>query len=394
MSLFAAVMTGKGTAAISTIQVFGGTADALISKIFKAVGSEPVEFRPGTISLGTICENNETIDQVTIGCEDSDCFAINCHGNPLIVSGIMQLLGRHGVTLLTAEQLLAKILLSREPNDTIAVEAKLAQLKAKTIQGTKIIANQVKGGLSERLKQWRDDIDTKSLEEISGQIDKILTDSLTAKLIITGCSVAIAGPPNTGKSTLLNCLAGRQKAIVTDIRGTTRDWVSAQCQIGPLSAELIDTAGLDEGLLAGTEHDIEKATQQKTAEVMERANLILVVLDSSQSASQVDAALPGTTTDKRVVTVLNKSDLPTVLNANQLPRALQDAVRISAKFGTGVEELRGKVQQVLGVADFDLQSTVCFTERQEDLLRELRRAKSRQQAASTLTELLNGKLAV
>ena len=255
MSVFAAVMTGKGTAAISTIQLFGDAAEAITKKIFKPTGSKPAEFKTGKILLGAIIDpaRQETIDQVTIGCEGPEAIAIHCHGNPLIVEMIMQLLQRNGVTLLTAEELLAKILTAQKPISTIAVEAKLTQLKAQTIQGTKIIANQIEGGLSKKAEQWLQNINAISLEEIVSDAEQILRDSQIAKLIINGCTVAIAGPPNTGKSTLLNCLAGRQKAIVSDIKGTTRDWVSARCQIEPLSIELIDTAGLDEKLVSAPE---------------------------------------------------------------------------------------------------------------------------------------------
>ena len=158
----------------------------------------------------------------------------------------MRLLSRQGVTPLDAEELLAKILSSRQGATAIEIEAKLAQLKAKTLAGAKIIASQIRGGLSEKVRRWLENIDAMSLDEIKSQAREILERSQTAKLIIYGARAVIAGPPNSGKSTLLNCFAGRQKAIVTDIKGTTRDWVSAQCRIGPLSVELIDTAGLDE----------------------------------------------------------------------------------------------------------------------------------------------------
>jgi len=105
MSVFAAVMTGKGTAAISTIQVFGDAAEAITKKLFKPTGSKPAEFKTGKVLLGAIIDpaRQETIDQVTIGCEGPESIAIHCHGNPLIVEMIMQLLQRNGATLLTAE---------------------------------------------------------------------------------------------------------------------------------------------------------------------------------------------------------------------------------------------------------------------------------------------------
>ena len=118
-------MTGKGTGAISTVQVFGDSAEAVVKKIFKPTGTKPAEFKTGEILLGTITDGNETIDQVTIGCEQANSFAINCHGNPLIVADIMRLLQRCGATLLTAEQLLTKIISAQKAINTIAVSAEI-----------------------------------------------------------------------------------------------------------------------------------------------------------------------------------------------------------------------------------------------------------------------------
>jgi tRNA modification GTPase len=396
MTAFAAVMTGKGTAAISTIQVFGDAAQAITKKIFKPAGSKSAEFKTSKILLGAIIDpqQREAIDQVTIGCEGSESIAIHCHGNPLIVEMIMQLLQRNGVTLLTAEELLAKILAAQKSISTIAVETKLAQLKAQTIQGTKIIANQIDDGLSRKATQWLQNINAISLEEIISDAEQILRDSQIAKLIIYGCTAVLAGPPNTGKSTLLNCLAGRQKAIVSEIKGTTRDWVSARCQIEPLSIELIDTAGLDEKLTSAPKNTIEKAAQEKTVEMLDRADLILLVLDNSQDENPIDGCLVKKTANRKVLTILNKSDLPPRFDASKLPKILGDTIQISAKFGTGIENLTQKILEICGVADFDLHTPVCFTPRQEKLLNQLTKVKSKRKATSLITELLNGQIGV
>ena len=391
--VFAAVMTGQGTGAISTIQVFGDSAEAIIRKIFKPTGTKPAKFKTGEILLGTIIDGSKTIDQVTIGCEQDNTFAINCHGNPLIVEMIMQLLQRCGATLLTAEQLLTKILISKKHLETIAVESTLAQLKAKTIQGTKIIANQIDAGLCKKAQDWLKNIDEIPLENIRYEAMQILQKSQAAKLIIFGCTAILIGPPNSGKSTLLNYLAGRDKAIVTDIKGTTRDWVTAQCQIAPLALKLIDTAGLDEEFL-GPKDTVEKAAQKKTAEILEQADLVLLVLDNSQPAEELDESLVEKIADKRVITVLNKCDLPAKFDIGKLPETMSNAVQISAKEGTGIENLTDEIRQICGVADFDLQTTVCFTDRQENLLKQLQNAESNPQAASILTELLNGRISV
>ncbi|MFC1603989.1 GTPase [Planctomycetota bacterium] len=392
MSIFAAVMTGKGTGAISTIQVFGDSADAVIQKVFKPAGTKPSKFKTGEILLGTIIDDAEVIDQVTIGCEGPDTFAINCHGNPLIVEIIMQLLQHHGAKLVTAEQLLTKTLSAQERNNTIAVEAKLAQANARTLQGTKIITNQIDGGLTKKVTNWLESIDEISLETIKAEAIEILQKSQAAKLIIYGCTAVITGPPNSGKSTLLNCLAGRQKAIVTDIKGTTRDWVSANCQIGPLSVKLIDTAGLDEkpqGI-----QDIEESAQKKTVEILEQADIVLLVLDASRSTEEFDGQITKRFNDKKVITVLNKTDLPTKLYISQLPATLSNTVQLSAKEGIGIENLNEKIIKTVGAADIKLQEPVCFTIRQKNLLQKLTDAKSKQQATSIITDLLYGQLRV
>ena len=389
--VYAAVMTGKGTGAISTIQIFGDSARAIIKKIFKPAGTKPTILKTGKILLGTIADGSEIIDQVTIGCESAHCFAINCHGNPLIVEMIMQLLAQQGAELLTAEQLLYKTISSEKPINTIAIEAKLAQPKAKTIEGTKIIANQIEAGLSKKAAEWLEKINAISLKEITADAERILKTSQTAKLIIYGCKIIIAGPPNTGKSTLLNCLSGRQKAIVTDIKGTTRDWVTAHCQIPPLSAELIDTAGLCEKVTADS-NTLERESEQKAIQILEKADLVLLVMDNSQAKLQLDDWLLEKIADKKVLTVLNKSDLPGKLEQAELPQILANTVQISAKHGTGIDKLTEKARQICGVAGFDLQQPICFTSRQEKLLRWLKKAKFKSVALSIITELLNGQV--
>jgi len=391
MDCFAAVMTGKGTGAIATVQVIGNSAEAVIKKVFKQAGTKPMKFKTGEIHVGTICDGNDVIDQVTIGCEGLDTFAINSHGNPLIVEMIMQLLGQHGANLVTAEQLLTKTLSAHEQNNTITVEAKLAQAKARTLEGTKIVANQIDAGLTKKAGGWLESIDEISLDTIKAEATQILQKSQAGKLIIYGCTAVLTGPPNSGKSTLLNCLAGRQKAIVTNIKGTTRDWVSARCRIGSLSVKLIDTAGLDEES-AGPEDAIENAAHKKTSEILEQADIVLLVLDASRSIEEFDNQITKRFNDKKVITVLNKSDLPAKFDTNRLPETLSNTVQISAKEGTEIETLTEAIRQVSGTADFDCQQSVFFTNRQEDLLRRLIDADSRQQAAAITIELLRDRL--
>ena len=391
MAVYAAVMTGKGTGAIATIQVWGPNAPAVVAKIFKQAKAGGNRLEVGQVRLGAITDGDDGVDQVTAAREPIDTFAINCHGNPIIVEAIMDLLRRHGVTLVSAEQFLTKAFTDGCAN-TIELEAKLAQLKAKTIQGTKLIQNQIRGGLSETANTWLKNIDRISVDQIARQAGKIILQSKIAGLIIHGCTIVLVGPVNTGKSTLLNYLAGRQKAIVADVAGTTRDWVQGQCTIGPLSLTLIDTAGLQQTVAA--EADIARAAQRKTIEMLERAEVLLLVLDSSRPTSQIAAELLEMLRNRKVVTVLNKSDLPCEFDIQALPDDLRHAVRTSAKFGTGIDDLKQSILRVASVADFTLDTPIAFTDRQGNLLERLTTIRSSRDAASITTELLRGSLRV
>ncbi len=386
MAVFAAVMTGPAMGAIATVQLFGDVAPDVLRKVFQTGSGRPFKPVTGQVLLGGIADEGEIIDEVTIGCEGPCTFAIHCHGNPLIVARIMELLRRHGAQAVPAEQLLAAIWAREKTHDAISIEVRLALATVKTIEGAAIIVNQVKAGLSEKIRQWQDQLDSMPLERIAAEARDILKHSEPARLILSGCTIALVGPPNTGKSTLLNTLAGREKAIVSDIRGTTRDWVSAEIRIPPLAATVIDTAGLDG--VADASGGIDQAAQRKSIEITKHADLVLLVLDISQPVEQLPEAVTAQLMGRKVVTVLNKADLPSRLDLASVPSQWGSAVRISAQQGTDVDDLIRAIHRVCNVADFDLCAPAAFTDRQRHLLEALRHSDSKAKAHPILSGLL------
>jgi tRNA modification GTPase len=380
MKAFTAVMTGKGVGAIATVCVIGEGAGEILTAIFKPIGKSMLQFEIGTILLGNIVDGEKVIDQVVIGCEGENEIAINCHGNPLIIEMIMELLVKYGAEPVSAEQLLDFRL---HGNGRIAIEVKLEQLKAKTIEGYKLLQNQIEGGLSAKVVEW---MKTESLGQIQKEAAEILKVSQAAQYIIRGCKVVLAGPANSGKSTLLNCLAGKEKSIVADIPGTTRDWVSAHCISGNLTMEIIDTAGLDESLTADS--TIDTAAQKRSVELIKQADVVVWVIDGSEEILNIKYQI-SKIKGKNQIVVINKCDLGLKIDSTS-----EQTVVISAKNGTGIDELTKRIRVVLGVEGFDLKRAICFTQRQRTLLETLCDAHNKSDAHSLITELLNGSICV
>lgn len=359
MPSFAAVMTGPGAGAIASIQLAGDAAPAVLAQVFRPAAGEPPRFETGRILLGRIVDGAETIDQVTVGCEGPGSFAIHCHGNPLLLEAIVTLLERHGVELLPA----ARLLVACGSGNAIADEARLALTTVRTLAGARLIAHQVEAGLSQKVRQWLRQLESGTSSGLADEVRHILRDSETARLLIEGCTVALIGPPGAGKSTLLNTLAGREKAIVTGIKGTTRDWISAEIHLPPLAVTLIDTAGI-----VAAEDGIDQAAQVRSLEVLDRADVVLLVLDVHESVARIDVALSERLSAKKVIPVLNKADLPARLPVSDLSPYAHAPVHISAKHGAGIDEVAAAVVAVTGATDLDLCTPVAFTLRQRRLL--------------------------
>jgi tRNA modification GTPase len=378
MNAKAAVTTEKGISAISGIHVIGAEAGGIIEKIFRTKFQKKLSLKTGDVLVGDIVDGENVIDHVVLACEGENEFAISCHGNPLITEAIMKLLKEHGAELKNIEELVGEKV-ETESKNAVEAEARLGQLKAASLTGVKLIASQAKNGLAKTAKQWFESTDEP--EEIKEQCRCILEESERAKYFIAGGKAVIAGAPNSGKSTLLNLLAGRQKAIVTDIAGTTRDWVSVKCRVGEVLMEFFDTAGLDEALAGKS--DIEQRSQQAGRELIGESDVVLYVND----ANEQKAACPEWLKDKKVLIVQNKCDL---LSEAQ-KRELQGCdIQMSAKNGEGLESLCVSILEAIMVDGISEDAVICFTERQKELLESLMHVKSVTEGKSIIAELLNG----
>jgi len=378
MNAKAAVTTEKGISAISGIQISGTGAGRIIEKIFRTNSRKKLSLKTGDVVIGDIVDGANVVDHVVVACEGENEFAISCHGNPLITEAVMKLLKEHGTELKSIEALVGEKIKAGAEN-AVEAEARLEQLKAASLTGVKLIAAQAKNGLAKTAKQWLENTD--DLKEIKERCRSILADSEAAKYFITGGRAVIAGAPNSGKSTLLNLLAGREKAIVTDIAGTTRDWVSAKCRVGEVPIEFFDTAGLDEKL-AG-KRDIEQPSPQAAMELIDQSDVVLYVNDASERR----AACPDWLKDKKVLIVQNKCDL---LSEAQKRELQSGDIRMSAKNGDGLEELCEGILKAIAADKLGEETVICFTKRQKELLERVRSVKNITEGKSIITELLNG----
>jgi len=339
------VATTLGVGAISIIRVSGKEAISIVNKIFKGKDLEKVSSH--TINYGHIINNNEIIDEVLVSIMKApktytveDVVEINCHGGIQTTNKVLELLLLNGCRLAEAGEFTKRAFLNGRI-DLMKAEAISDLINSQSEKQRKIAINNLQGygsslisDLRKRLSQIISNIEvnidypeyediyevtiqdlTREIKIIKEKLLKIIQEYEDGKLIQDGIKTAIIGRPNVGKSSLLNSLLEEEKAIVTNIPGTTRDIVEGDIYISGIKLNMIDTAGIRE-----TNDVVEAIGVKKSLDILKDANLVLLLLNNNEPITIEDLELIEKTRDKTTIIVVNKNDLETKLDISKLPK--------------------------------------------------------------------------
>ena len=359
----AAISTTLGVGAISIIRVSGKDA---IKEVNKITNIDLTKKESHTISYGYIKNNNEIIDEVLITIMKApktftkeNIVEINCHGGIATTKKTLELLLEQNIRLAEPGEFTKRAFLNGRI-DLIESEAVMNLINVKNEKSRKIAINNLKGSTTNQIKKLREkilkiltnievnidypeyhDIEVLTIEKLKKELitieqslDKLIENSKVSKLLTNGINVAIIGRPNVGKSSILNKLIEEDKAIVTDIPGTTRDIVEAGLNIDGITLNLIDTAGIRE-----TEDIVEKIGVEKSKEIIEKSDLILLVLNNNEKLTKEDEKLLELSKNKLRIIVVNKSDLDKKLEIN-LPNTVYKNTKDDEELSKLIEKIK------------------------------------------------------
>ncbi len=350
----AALITPAGTGGIAVVRVTGDNLPGLINRVFQT--RHPLDantIQDNRLRFGIIHDGPDHIDQVVIAHNPSGPWVdINCHGGTRIVQRVFMLLQRHEAEICHWRDLIE--------GKTIEQEIQRHLPETRTALAALALAAQYPDGLTRWCSQAIEHIqnDSWTIEQLHDQIRKVLTTRPLGHRLLTPPRIALAGPPNAGKSTLANYLCGRPQSLVSDLAGTTRDWTEHHADIEGIPAILVDTAGRRE-----TGDDLETQALRHAGQQLQQAQLILLMAPANDyDESTFDYQLQWIPQDKPVIQLVTKSDL--IDPSKNDFRHLALSVHTTA----GIDTLKKTIRTRLGFDHFDPAAPLVFTERQQNIL--------------------------
>lgn len=398
----AAVSTGMTNSGIGIVRMSGDEAFHIIDRVYQGK-DRLLNAESHTIHYGYIKDGEETIDEVLVMLMRSprtftgeDTVEINCHGGTFVVQKVLELVVKNGARPAEPGEFTKRAFLNGKM-DLSQAEAVIDVITSKNEYALQSSISQLKGSVKKKINDIREkiiyhtafietalddpehiDIDgygetLKSIiENILVEIKELIASSDSGKIIKEGIQTVIVGKPNAGKSSLLNVLAGKERAIVTDIEGTTRDALEEQIQIQGLTLNMIDTAGIRK-----TEDIIEKIGVNKAKDYVKNADLIIYVVDASRPLDINDKEIMELLLGRKTIILLNKSDLNTVITKNILQDELKDLfirekngddllksipmIDISAKEEQGIMELEASLKAMFLKGEVSFNDEVYIT---------------------------------
>ena len=377
----AAISTALGIGAISIIRVSGSDSISIVNKIFD---KDLTKAKTHTIHYGHIIDNNQIIDEVLISImlapktfTTEDVVEINCHGGISTTKKILELVLTHGARLAEPGEFTKRAFLNGRIDLTQA-EGIMNLIESKSEISRNLSVNQLTGSVSTLIKSLRsdladilsniavnidypeyEDIEVLTSEKIIPNIQKLLTKindiinkSEDGKIITEGINIGIIGRPNVGKSSLLNALLEEEKAIVTDIEGTTRDIVEGTFTLNGILCHIIDTAGIRE-----TDNLVEKIGVDKSYQIIDKSDLIIYILNNNEPLTEEDKTLLSKIKNKNHLIIINKIDLESKLNLSN-----EDTIKMSIKNNIGLEELKTKIIEMFNLEKIETNDLTYLTD--------------------------------
>ena len=365
----AAISSALGVGAISIIRLSGDKSIEIANKIFK--GKDLSKQETHTIHYGHIIDNTEIIDEVLVSIMKAprtftkeDIVEINCHGGINTTNKVLELVLSNGARLAEPGEFTKRAFLNGRIDLTQA-DGIMNLIEAKTDISRKMSINQLNGQVSNIIKNLRTElvdiisnievnIDYPEYEDIEivtndkvypqvllikQKINEIIKKSEDGKIINEGINIGIIGKPNVGKSSLLNALLEEEKAIVTDIEGTTRDIVEGKIIVNGIVCNFIDTAGIRE-----TDNLVEKIGVNKSLNIINTADLIMMILNNNEKITEEELELLNKIKNKNNIIIINKIDLENKLNIN-----IDDVIKVSIKENIGIDKIKNKISEIFNL---------------------------------------------